>query len=112
MNKNIESLYDKYKTREQGLTDHDAKLRLEENGRNVFPVGKQKSAFLILLNQFKLAIIIILFIAIALSFVIGEYANIIFIGAVTVKIHLLFQKNWQVISFQIVFCYRACKNLG
>ena len=84
MNKNIESLYDKYKTREQGLTDHDAKLRLEENGRNVFPVGKQKSAFLILLNQFKSAIIIILFIAIALSFVIGEYANIIFIGAVIV----------------------------
>lgn len=67
-----------------GLVMPKPKKRLEENGKNIFPVGKQKSVLLILLNQFKSAIIIILFVAIILSLIIGEYANLIFIGGVIV----------------------------
>lgn len=69
-------------TNEKGLTNVEANARLKKNGKNIFPTGKQKNIFFILLNQFKSAIIIILFVAIALSLIIGEYANIIFIAAV------------------------------
>lgn len=55
-----ENIYSKYNTHEHGLSDAEAQKRLEENGKNIFPVGKQKSVLLILLNQFKSAIIIIL----------------------------------------------------
>lgn len=79
-----ENIYSKYNTHEHGLSDAEAQKRLEENGKNIFPVGKQKSVLLILLNQFKSAIIIILFVAIILSLIIGEYANLIFIGGVIV----------------------------
>lgn len=79
-----ENIYSKYNTHEHGLSDAEAQKWLEENGKNIFPVGKQKSVLLILLNQFKSAIIIILFVAIILSLIIGEYANLIFIGGVIV----------------------------
>ena len=79
-----ENIYSKYNTHEHGLSDAEAQKRLEENGKNIFPVGKQKSVLLILLNQFKSAIIIILFVAIILYLIIGEYANLIFIGGVIV----------------------------
>lgn len=79
-----ENIYSKYNTHEHGLSDAEAQKRLDENGKNIFPVGKQKSVLLILLNQFKSAIIIILFVAIILSLIIGEYANLIFIGGVIV----------------------------
>lgn len=84
MNTSIESLYKQLKTTREGLNSQEVKKRLERDGKNIFPVGKQKSSFLIFLNQFKSAIIIILFIAIILSLIIGEYANIIFIGAVII----------------------------
>lgn len=71
-----------YGTNKNGLTKDEVKRRIEQNGKNVFPTGKQKSVFLILLSQFKSAIMIILFVAIALSLIIGEYANVIFISTV------------------------------
>lgn len=37
-----ENIYSKYNTHEHGLSDAEAKKRLEENGKNIFPVGKQK----------------------------------------------------------------------
>lgn len=80
--KTIKETLKELNSSENGLTGAEAGKRLEENGKNIFPTGKQKSAFLILLNQFKSAIIIILLVAIALSLIIGEYANIIFIAAV------------------------------
>ena len=84
MKNNIESIYEEFHTSREGLTTQEAHKRIDRDGKNVFPVGKQKSSLLILLNQFKSAIIIILFVAIVLSLIIGEYANIIFIGAVIV----------------------------
>lgn len=84
MNKNIETVYKELQTTRDGLSSQEAKKRIERDGKNVFPVGKQKSSLLIFLNQFKSAIIIILFVAIILSLIIGEYANIIFIGAVII----------------------------
>lgn len=80
--KTIKQTLEELNTSENGLTDAEANKRLEKNGKNIFPIGKQKNIFFILLNQFKSAIIIILFVAIALSLIIGEYANIIFIAAV------------------------------
>ena len=46
----VNSIYNKYNTSEQGLKSLEAQKRLEENGRNVFPVGKQKNMFLILVK--------------------------------------------------------------
>ena len=37
-----ENIYSKYNTHEHGLSDAEAQKRLEENGKNIFPVGKQK----------------------------------------------------------------------
>lgn len=79
---NIDKIYREYNTRISGLTGQEARERLINNGKNVYAVGKQKSVWAILLNQFKSAIILILFIAIILSLIIGEYENIVFIGAV------------------------------
>lgn len=84
MENDVKKIYKEYKTRESGLTQEEVKERLISNGKNVFAVGKQKSVWLILLNQFKSAIIVILFVAIALSLIIAEYENIVFIGAVIV----------------------------
>ena len=58
--KTIKETLKELNSSENGLTGAEAGKRLEENGKNIFPTGKQKSAFLILLNQFKSAIIIIL----------------------------------------------------
>ena len=80
--KTIKQTLKELDTSEKGLAQAEANKRLQNNGKNVFPTGKQKNIFFILLNQFKSAIIIILFVAIALSLIIGEYANIIFIAAV------------------------------
>lgn len=84
MTDDMKSLFSSVNSSENGLTQQEAQKRLEQNGRNAFPTGKQKSILLILLNQFKSAIMIILFVAIILSLIIGEYANIIFIGGVIV----------------------------
>ena len=71
-------------TTEDGLTDEEVKKRQEEYGKNVLPKAKRASVLKLIFNQFKSAIMLILFIAIGLSLAIGEYSNVIFIGAVIV----------------------------
>ena len=60
-------------TTEDGLTDEEVKKRQEEYGKNVLPKAKRASVLKLIFNQFKSAIMLILFIAIGLSLAIGEY---------------------------------------
>ena len=71
-------------TKETGLTNDEVLARQEKDGKNVLPKGKKLGVLKTILNQFKSAIMLILFIAIAFSLIIGEYSNVIFIGAVVV----------------------------
>ncbi|MCR5553339.1 MAG: HAD-IC family P-type ATPase [bacterium] len=71
-------------TTEDGLTNEEVKKRQEEYGKNILPKAKRTSVLKLIFNQFKSAIMLILFIAIGLSLAIGEYSNVIFIGAVII----------------------------
>lgn len=78
----IESIFYKLKTSENGLNQKEAEKRFNSNGRNAIPKKKRDSILKIFIEQFKSPIIMILIIAIILSFIIKEYANAIFIIAV------------------------------
>ena len=52
MTKEIDNLLSQLKTKKEGLSSKEAEERLQTNGKNIFPIGKQKSIPAILLNQF------------------------------------------------------------
>lgn len=60
---------------ERGLTGAEADRRLKETGPNVLVQARQKSEFLILLSNLKNPLVIILLIASAVSFGLGESAS-------------------------------------
>ena len=62
----------KCNTSENGLTSAEAKERLEKNGANVLPQKKPKSFFLMLFEELINPIVLILLVAMAFSFVVGE----------------------------------------
>lgn len=78
----IETIFDKLKTSENGLKQKEAEKRLSNNGKNAIPKKKKDSILKIFIEQFKSPIIMILIIAIILSLIIKEYTNAIFIIAV------------------------------
>jgi Ca2+-transporting ATPase len=67
-----------------GLSTAEAKQRLEKYGQNELIEKGAKSPWLILLDQFKDAMVIILFIAALVSLVLGEEADVIIIMAIVV----------------------------
>ncbi len=72
-------------TSEKGLTSEQARQRLEQYGYNELPDESRKSPWLLLLEQFKNLLIIILLVAVALSAVLGEV-----IDAIVIFIIILF----------------------
>ena len=86
MSKNLEQSKDKYnwhnnsvnyaiektKSNLKGLTTEQAQQRLKENGANVLPQKKPTPLILMLLKEFINPIVLILLVAMAFSFVVGE----------------------------------------
>jgi len=64
--------FEKTQSSKDGLTSEEAKARLEKNGKNVLPQKKPKSIFLIFLEELINPIVLILLVAMAFSFVVGE----------------------------------------
>ena len=67
---------------EKGLTNEEAKQRLERNGRNVIEEGKKKNIFMIFLAQLNDPMIYILLVATFISLILGEISDAIIIIAV------------------------------
>ena len=65
-----------------GLTDEEARKRLEQYGPNTLVEGKQISPLKIFLDQFKSFLIIILLVAVGLSAFLGEGIDAMVIGAI------------------------------
>ena len=57
---------------EMGLTNQEVQSRLNQYGANILPQKKKKSFFLMLLKEFSNPIILVLLVAMAFSFVVGE----------------------------------------
>jgi P-type Ca2+ transporter type 2C len=70
-----EQVLEALETGSQGLTDVAAQERLERYGPNGLAVGKQISVFQIFLRQFGNLLILILLVATALSFWLGEHLD-------------------------------------
>lgn len=69
----------KLKTTKEGLTTKEVDKRIKLYGKNSLPKSKQKSYIQVFLSEFKNPICYILLITMALSFIIGEYVDAIFI---------------------------------
>lgn len=65
-----------------GLTDQEAKKRLEKWGENRLPEETQASSFILLLNQFSSPIVWVLLGTLVISGFIGEWADAIAIGII------------------------------
>ena len=48
--KTLNQILTELNTNEKGLNSAEVNERLTKNGKNIFPTGKQKNAFFILLN--------------------------------------------------------------
>ena len=71
-NLTIDETYDKVKSSSQGLTDSEAKRRLEQNGPNKLKEGTKKTMLGRFIEQFKNVMIIILLIAAVVSGVVAK----------------------------------------
>ena len=70
--KSVDFAFEKTKSSKEGLTTEEAEKRLKENGANVLPQKKAKSVFLMFLEEIINPIVLILLVAMAFSFVVGE----------------------------------------
>ncbi len=79
-----EKLMDMLKASEKGLSEEEAKRRLQEFGPNELVERKRVTTFQIFLGQFKDIFVIMLLIAIGISVLIGEIIDASTIGAIVV----------------------------
>lgn len=77
--KSVEEVMSEFRTNEEGLSFIDAGERFKVQGKNELPKTKQITIWHIILEQLTSPINIILFIAIILSLIIGEFIDSIFI---------------------------------
>lgn len=68
----LEEIYETLKTKKEGLSSAEANQRLEQNGKNELASKPRTTVFEMLLEQLKDKMIIILFIASLISFLLGE----------------------------------------
>ena len=71
-------------SRETGLTDEEAKARLEQYGPNELKAEKRVTPLQVFLRQFQSFLVLILVFASVISFVLGETTDAVVIGAVVV----------------------------
>ena len=87
--KDVEKIYEELKTNVNGLSKIEAQKRLEQYGENVLIEKKRNSLFKMILMQLTDKMIIILFIASILSFILGEQAEGIVILIIIVIITVI-----------------------
>lgn len=85
----IEDVVQQLNTSNEGLTNEEAKRRLETYGLNVIKPKKSNSVLGLLLSQFKSPIILILFFAIGLSFFLKDTLDALIILAIVLVSGLL-----------------------
>lgn len=68
----LEEVYSNLETTKQGLTSNEAKIRLDKNGKNELASKPRITVFEMLLEQLKDKMILILFVASFISFLLGE----------------------------------------
>ena len=71
----VEFAFEKTNSCEHGLSSLEAEERLKTNGENSLPQKKPKSIFLMLLKEFINPIVLILIVAMAFSFAVGELVD-------------------------------------
>jgi Ca2+-transporting ATPase len=81
---NAQQVLDNLHSRLDGLTESEAKARLEKYGLNQIEKEKQRSPFFIFSRQFKDPMVSILFVATFISFVLGEIIDGIIIVAILI----------------------------
>ena len=74
-NENIENIYEKLNSSEEGLSKEEVNKRLEQDGKNVLPRKKMPSLFMLFLKEFSSPIEIILIITIIISLLVGEIVD-------------------------------------
>ena len=74
-NNSTEYAFKQTNSSESGLTSQQADSRLKQNGENVLPQKKAKSFMFLLFKEFINPIVIILFVAMAFSFIVGEFID-------------------------------------
>jgi Mg2+-importing ATPase len=84
-----EDVFSHLKTGKDGLTQAEAKRRLQTYGNNVLKAGKSQNTFGLLISQFKSPILLILFFAIGLSFFLGDTADAVIILVIVLVSGLL-----------------------
>jgi Ca2+-transporting ATPase len=77
-----EAVLAQFGTSPSGLTEEEARKRLEQHGPNELTEGKRISPLKIFLDQFKSFLIIILLVAVGLSAILGEHIDAAVIGAI------------------------------
>jgi len=82
--KKIEDVFKELGTRKEGLTEKEAKERLEKYGLNELQEARKISPLKIFLNQFNNIVIYILIFALVISIVLGEKVDAIVIGAIVI----------------------------
>ncbi len=97
--KTIDQIFDEFKTSKMGLSEIDAQERLKVQGKNVLPKAKEVTLFQLIIDQMTDPIIIILFISIALSLIIGEFTDAIFIFLVIlIDVVLGTYQEWKAVN--------------
>ncbi len=78
----LENVLAELQSEPQGLTEHEARKRLDRYGRNQLPEKGPTPIWLIFLRQFMSPLIYILVAAAVVSIVIGDFKDAVFIGLV------------------------------
>jgi Ca2+-transporting ATPase len=73
--KDIEDIFEELHSSRTGLSADEARKRLEEHGLNVIREEKKKGPFLMLLDQFRDFMILVLIAAAVISGVVGEFSD-------------------------------------
>ncbi len=74
-NRKITDILDELKTSEHGLSAAEAKKRNEKYGKNILPKKKKDSIIKIFFNELKDPIVLLLIVAVIVSFVVGEVVD-------------------------------------
>lgn len=80
----IKNILDRLKTSEKGLSSAEGKRRLENTGENRLKTEKKISPIKIFFNQFKSFIIYMLFIAVFISILIGDFISSLLIFGILI----------------------------